>query len=169
MVPLLIDIQKVSVDGYHSCALDVNGEVTCWGALQVLAPEGPFVDISLGMYHSCGLRTDGSVECWSAGLENKDVGQFDVPEGVVFRQISSGAEHVCGLDDVGLIHCWGAGQSDLGVSPDFGQSIVPAGVFTKVVSGDYHSCGQDEEGYVTCWGNSENGRLNVPKSSFFRF
>ena len=101
--------------------------------------------------------------------KNKDVGQFDVPEGVVFRQISSGAEHVCGLDDVGLIHCWGAGQSDLGVSPDFGQSIVPAGVFTKVVSGDYHSCGQDEEGYVTCWGNAEDGRLDVPETVFLDF
>ena len=77
---------------------------------------------------------------------------------------------MCGLDDGGLIHCWGAGQSDLGVSPDFGQSIVPAGVFTKaVVSGDYHSCGQDEDGYVTCWGNSKNGRLNVPEVLFSDF
>ena len=68
MVPLLGDVQKVSVGGYHSCALDVNGEVTCWGALQVLAPEGLFVDISLGLYHSCGLRTEwfsGVLECWT--------------------------------------------------------------------------------------------------------
>ena len=70
MVPFLMEMSKVSVGGYHSCALDVNGDVTCWGALQVLAPEGPFVDISLGICTtSCGLRIDGSVgvlECWTA-------------------------------------------------------------------------------------------------------
>ena len=61
--------------------------------------------------------------------------------------------NTCGLDDGGLIHCWGAGESDLGTYPDYGQSIVPAGVFSKVVVGDYHSCAQDEDGLLTCWGN----------------
>ena len=110
MVPLLGETKKVATGAYHSCALGFDGEVTCWGALQVLAPVGPFVDISLGIYHSCALRTSGEVTCWKAGLEDRDVGQFDVPENIVFRQISAGAEHVCGLDDGGLVHCWGAGE-----------------------------------------------------------
>ena len=103
--------------------------------------------------------------CWKAGLEDRDIGQFDVPENIVFRQISAGAEHVCGLDDGGLVHCWGSGENDLGVLPNFGQSIVPTGIFIKIKAGDYHSCGQEENGFVTCWGDENNGRLDVQQLS----
>ena len=104
------------------------------GLCKYLHLLGPFVDISLGWYHSCGLRPSGDVECWNDGTEIRDVGQFDIPEGISFRQIAAGAEHVCGLDDEGFVHCWGAGESDLGVAPDFGQSIEPVGTFVKIVS-----------------------------------
>jgi hypothetical protein len=69
---------KLSVDGYHSCAVKSDSTVWCWGyniASQLgsgVATGGPIqvpgisdaIDVSAGFNHSCALRANGTVRCW---------------------------------------------------------------------------------------------------------
>ena len=49
------------------------------------APEGRFINISVGIGHACGLRIDRSIVCW--GGDN--IGAASVPEGP-FTAVSAG-------------------------------------------------------------------------------
>ena len=74
---------EVAVGAHHSCALDLDGAVLCWGSNQhtqlgdevaslISAPvrvplPGKASQIAIGRGHSCALLTDGAVMCWGAG------------------------------------------------------------------------------------------------------
>ena len=53
---------------YPHCALDFEGDITCWGSNsqgQVSdIPEGPFTTVDAGFQHSCAINTAGAVLCW---------------------------------------------------------------------------------------------------------
>lgn len=69
---------QVSVGDYHTCALDTDYNVICWGSGsepevqqegpydfdQALPPEGNFLEVSAGKFHTCALAEDGTVSCW---------------------------------------------------------------------------------------------------------
>ncbi|MCY4101874.1 MAG: RCC1 domain-containing protein, partial [bacterium] len=63
----------ITAGSLHTCALDADGAVTCWGSNTdwlrgptgaTDAPGGHFTAISAGGASSCGVRADGGVECW---------------------------------------------------------------------------------------------------------
>lgn len=69
--------RQVSVGVHHACAIDVEGNVKCWGAgsqsgcsdgdcEQSLAPSGAFDQVAAGTYHTCAMRSDRTVACWGA-------------------------------------------------------------------------------------------------------
>ena len=62
----------ISVGGEHSCAIDADGNVECWGSDDSGQVSGHptssgFFAISVGAKHSCAIDADGNVECLGFG------------------------------------------------------------------------------------------------------
>jgi alpha-tubulin suppressor-like RCC1 family protein len=74
---------QVAVGAHHSCALDLDGRVICWGSNQhqqigderayfisepVLVPlASKAAQIAIGRGHSCAMLESGAVYCWGLG------------------------------------------------------------------------------------------------------
>ena len=158
---------QVSAGGYHGCALEPSGSITCWGddgeGMGVTSPPaGAFTQFSAGFNHSCGLRSGGSIDCWGSPTWGKAEDQTGS-----FIQVSAGYDHTCAVGSGGTAQCWGGGLTDTGVSPNFGQSIVPPGVtFTQVSAGQNHTCGIKTDGGIVCWGGNTWGQSTPPPGVF---
>jgi alpha-tubulin suppressor-like RCC1 family protein len=82
--PTWSDVTLVSAGGLHTCALDTNGDVWCWGygrsgqlgegsvldrywpvrAWEASATGVRTVAIAAGLAHTCSVLGDGGVACW---------------------------------------------------------------------------------------------------------
>ena len=158
---------SVKAGASSMCAQRSNGELECWGdntvyvfegdlvesssrhCCQSVAPEGVFVDYSVGFQHACGLRPDGRVECWG----DDGYGQSSPPEGV-FVSVSAGGKVSCGLRLGGQVECWG-GRRTKGRERVAAPS--PAGIFVAVDAGGLVVCGVDVRGAIECWDSSPAG------------
>lgn len=141
---------EVEAGGRHTCVLDEDGRVHCWGE-DFTHGAGPgsatyrTLAAGLGFGHSCAVRTDGALHCW--GDPEHPVVR-DVPEGSTWEHVASGQQHSCALDERGQIACWG---DDVG-----GETIAPVGEgYLDVCAGYFHSCALTEEGTVFCWGGDD--------------
>lgn len=124
-----------------SCAVDVVGEIACWGNDQFgqsSPPAGPFQQVTVGAYHACGLRKDGTIDCWGEN-STKDL---EAPSGT-FTQVSSGTfGPTCALRSNGEAECWGLGEFQLD---------VPDGPFEQVTAGGQRACALEPDGDPECW------------------
>jgi alpha-tubulin suppressor-like RCC1 family protein len=71
---------KVSTGSYHTCAVDRQKHVQCWGDNTyggTDSPGGKFKSVGAGYYSTCGLRTNQRIDCW--GLD--DSGEASPPGG----------------------------------------------------------------------------------------
>ena len=157
----------------HACAVDTDGDVTCWGDTslgQAEVPAGKYLSVSAGGAHSCGLRTDSTVACWGYNV----VGQTDAPAGT-FTSVSAGGAHSCATMEGGFIECWGGDASSstagigcrvdpkgimrcdphasvqTGAVPEHVQS--PEGSFLAVAAGGSYNCAITAEESLHCWGD----------------
>lgn len=129
-------IVKVYAGGTHTCAIDLDGSIFCWGAndslqlgsgtqdanphpvpAKVPVPNGTGVVMAgLGDKNSCAVSSNGDVICWGAN----DVGQNGGPvtstvmtptrvSGVSSASmVSAGAGHACAVSaSSGQLTCWG--------------------------------------------------------------
>ena len=97
--------ETLSAGGYHSCGLQSDGTVDCWGSNdngQSSPPDGTFTQVSSGSLHTCGLQSDGVLACWG----NNDYDQATPPAGI-FTQVSAGYDHTCGIKSDSSLSCWG--------------------------------------------------------------
>ena len=147
-----LEVQQnpLSVGDWHSCAIQDNGTVECWGsnwAGQLDAPNGQYTAIAAGSAHTCGLQTDGAVECWGSNATpmNAYRGQADAPRGQ-FTAIAAGAWHSCAIREDDTIECWGDNDNN--------QATAPDGRFTAIAAGGAHTCGLQTNGAVRCWGHN---------------
>jgi alpha-tubulin suppressor-like RCC1 family protein len=147
--------KSVSVGMTHSCAIDQNDKMWCWG----------------GNEH--GQLGFGDV----GGLQ-------DTPKEVVgnhtWTQVSAGSNHTCGLRADHSLWCWGANNLDqLGVPLEKTKEGTPQQVTNEagdrwmvLATGQQHSCaitngdcddGEEcaEEGTLYCWGSNGDGRLGI--------
>ena len=79
---------QLSVGRYHSCALQPNAMLTCWGGNtygEATVPVGEYSQASAGAYHTCAVTTDQSAVCWGYNTR----GQSAAPTGA-FAQVSVG-------------------------------------------------------------------------------
>lgn len=123
----------ISAGASHTCALDRNQEIWCWGDNSAdQLGQGPgstahgttpvkvmgglkFTDVSAGRYFTCGLTTTQDVYCWGdntlAAVGAASGLTVPSPSKVAlagkFTAIFSGADHACAVDTAGLMLCWG--------------------------------------------------------------
>ena len=170
--------KQVSGGKSHSCGVDLEGNVHCWGITNggnwdygqvTLAPtEGTFTYAAAGYNHSCAIKEDGTALCWGIGSEDNltpgqepyEKGQVTLtPTEPVFQQIGAGHGHTCGLKMDGSLQCWGAGS---------GSNNVPTGTgFVSLAVGFHHNCALDSDRELTCWGWTAFGLVeDVPEGTF---
>ncbi len=125
----------ISAGGRHTCAIDVNSAVKCWGQNSYKQTDIPKNiknprTIAAGFDHTCVID-DSGVVCWGRG----DEGQTTVPTTLKNpRLIQAGGFHTCAIDDNG-VQCWGDNS--------FGQTKVPTTLGSKISSlttGYLHTC-----------------------------
>ena len=185
--------KKVLSAGWlHTCALDTEASVVCWGYNhhgQLDVPEGAvYSEISLGRWSACGLLPDGHAQCWGSLSLNHS--------GSAFTSVSVGGVHACGIRSDNEVRCWGENRwgstnvpngmafSDVDAGEDFtcgiktdgtlacwgtntrGESSPPTGHFTSVSLGEKLACGIETDGTLTCWGENTYGQADPPAGAF---
>ncbi len=126
-------ILGISLGDTHTCAIQDNGRIKCWGrnaegqlgdgtTLDRAAPtaipglNSGSVTIAAGAYHTCALNHGGQALCWGSNL----YGQLGdgtlttrfMPWGVSGLNgsayaIDGGFYHTCALTSAGGVKCWG--------------------------------------------------------------
>ena len=185
--------QVISAGQAHSCGVDPEGQVRCWGRDhhgQSTVAVTELVDLATGLGHTCGLQSDGSIACWGLNISGQSS-----PPSQVLATITAGSAHTCGLDADGSGHCWGADEYGQGSAKDgsfdaltsggwhncgirssgkvicwgwdeYGQATAPSGDFVSVDGGGWHTCGIRTDGSLLCWGDEISGQLDVPSGTF---
>ena len=157
-------VTALAVGEDHTCALQTDGRVLCWGYNgwpdnpdgRVTPPEdlGQVVLLVSGDNRSCALQTDGRVRCWG-----RDLRSWSSPPGDLgpVAQLALGDSHGCALQTDGRVRCWGS-NSD-------GRSSPPEdlGPVAQLALGDDHSCALQTDGRVRCWGDNSDGRSSPPR------
>lgn len=138
----LTNIADLAAGGLHSCALDGDGAVHCWG-------DGSFGQLGTG------TPDDASTPVAVAGL------------GAKARRITTGAYHSCAVLDGGGVSCWG--DARFGQVGDGTRERRPAPVSVEglrgpaddVAAGATFTCALLSDGSVQCWGSNEFGELGL--------
>ena len=179
------DWDSVYAGELHSCALDGDGAVWCWGAniegqlgidstsdfeavaRQTVPPLTNIESIAAGAGHTCALGIDGDVWCWG----RNDQGQVSWPlrnsEPIIRRPIRVdveitpetlvvGSRRSCVASDR-TAECWG----DLSSADDEFYTVSLPGPVVSVASGETHVClaVDDGSGGVHCQGDNDRGQL----------
>jgi alpha-tubulin suppressor-like RCC1 family protein len=173
----------------HTCALDADGAIWCWGRgdqgqlgdgsmehtspVQItLGGDATSAEaITAGAAHTCVIA-DRRVLCWGRNAEGQLGAPLPAPllmPRVVSalpqaRAIAAGARHTCAIDDHAAVSCWGANESgQLGNGATDSSNVpVPVAGLTNVdtiVAGGAHTCARRSDGTVWCWGANTAGQL----------
>mgnify|MGYP000914713683 CR=1 FL=1 len=136
--------QAVALGSSFTCALLVDGAVSCWGT---------------NNYGQLGNGTTDPLDEPPTPVE--------LPAPGFATQITAGEDFVCALLGDGAITCWGDDEDgQLANGADGDQTAPPApidlpgsGVAVSVSAGEDHACAILSDGAVTCWGRGDQGRL----------
>jgi len=122
----------VTAGGYHSCGIQVDGSLWCWGKndfgqlgdgtasdqkdpILISAAEGGWLSVSAGGDHTCGVQSDGSLWCWGLN-DNGQLGDGsftdrNVPTRVGgeyrWSLVTAGEDFSCAFKTDGNLWCWG--------------------------------------------------------------
>jgi alpha-tubulin suppressor-like RCC1 family protein len=151
----LSGVTALSVGTYHTCAVESDGSVWCWGE-DVSAQLGSMVTTQIN--HVPATVTPTRVPSFP-------------PSGLKAKAIGAGSGHTCAVLSDGTVWCWGsnyAGQLGavstmmINTNP---VSYVPLKVnglpaaATAVSAGYDESCAVLSDGTVWCWGANVDGDL----------
>ena len=104
---VLGDLIELRAGGFHTCALEGDGSVSCWGSNnlgQSTVPSDLGSVRTLSAVTLIASEEDGELRCWGAN----HFGQIDVPLdlGSVVG-VSAGVAHTCAVERRGALRCWG--------------------------------------------------------------
>ena len=158
----VVSLMTVSAHDHHTCAINAEGFVHCWGtnttgAATVPIDLGRVKQVSVGgdsfFDHSCAITVSGVLRCWGSN----DSGQLQVPQylGKV-NQVDAGGKHTCAIFEDSILRCWGRNNR--------GQVDIPQnlGMVTSVSSGQWNTCAITVSKSLKCWGSNDQGQLNIP-------
>lgn len=182
-------VEKISLGGYHTCAILPDDTVSCWGrnesgqlgraTVSPLEPSPSLVpnltgvkQVAAGAAHTCALKGT-AVVCWGSGtygqLGPPPLPQPGTPSAPLplpeTKSICSGEYHSCALSNAGSVRCWGYGKNaQLGVAGDGGNSDTPVSIaglpnIDVIACGGSHTCGLGADGALFCWGWGKWGQL----------
>jgi len=122
--------RAVGTGAIHSCAIDDDERLFCWGDNQQgklglgddgdrttparVGGDGGWREVYGGWNHTCGLRADGGLWCWGANTQGQlglgDDADRVAPSAVAggpWSAVTVGGDHTCALAG-GNVRCWGA-------------------------------------------------------------
>lgn len=144
----------------HSCQLDGDGRLACWGYpdnARTAPPEGSFSALAVGGEHSCALDSDGNIACWGDSRYE----QTAAPAGR-FRLLEAGNGHTCAIDLGGSPVCWG-----WNVNQQIDIPTVPTGLaWRSIDAGFLHTCAVFDDDSGQCWGYDGDGQSTVPAGTW---
>ncbi|HEY0194339.1 MAG TPA: hypothetical protein VGC42_24670 [Kofleriaceae bacterium] len=184
-------LASITGGGTHTCAIDVGGNVWCWGAndqnqlgtgtagssypVQVTGVTKA-KKVVAGQVHTCALLEGGAISCWG----NNDAGQLGnggqgghstSPSTATLTGATALAarnDTTCAVDGAGNVQCWGANDDgQLGIGTRTGAHPAPVTMIgvagaIDVVLGDRFSCALTGAGEVYCSGYNDVGQIGEP-------
>ena len=150
-----LKVKTISTGGYHTCALDLNDKLRCWGSNNygqlgiqskktdsILSPKenhSPFKDIkvtqvALGQNHSCVLTESGDAYC--AGLNSSCQVGYDTGFSCTVRMPVQSTPIL------------------------FGEPII------QIAAGVENTCAIGSSNKMKCWGSNSAGQLGNNGYSF---
>lgn len=163
----------------HSCALNANGTVQCWGSnslgqlgdgvseksvtpVTVSGISNAKAIAGSGDYYTCAVLAEGTVQCWGRG--NSRVDLLPVAIGGISDAVgihiygSSG----CAVLASGGVQCWGSnayGRLGNGSEVYSSTAVSVTGISTavSVAVGERDGCALLADGTVACWGEYSGG------------
>lgn len=175
-VPLKDDAKSLALGVSHSCALLVNGKVTCWGANQAG---------QLGLENTSPVSGEFTSQASDSQLSSSKLKEIDLSvDDTGIKQLVTGANHNCVLFNSGNIACWGEnkyGQLGLGDNLESKQNIGDeaqemgknlqrvdlgnAKTAKAITLGDRHTCALLNDDAIKCWGDNSFGQLGQGNTS----
>ena len=124
-----------------ACALDLVGEVHCWGKtfLDDTPPAGPWESLRCGASACAVIDATGALRSFGSDT----VGYPDPPDGkFLAAEFGAGPQELCAVRDSGELICW----------TEDGTEFSPlSGTFVDVAVGGLFGCGLDAAGGTSCW------------------
>lgn len=186
-VPVLenLDIKQVAAGYSHTCALDLDGDVYCWGKndhgqIGKNPDVNKYIDpvkvntisniawIAAGGNSTCAVRNNGDLYCWgenylgqAGDASTDDVVRPEIVNGLpAVTKASVSATHGCALTTTGDVWCWGSGEVIGGPGFLHEDPSLVSGVSDAfdITSGTDHACVLvGTKGEALCWGVNEEG------------
>ena len=185
VLPAIIEI---SVGQGHTCALEKDGGVWCWGsnyAGQVGTGETSVEEpptrvqglenikgVAVGNAVTCVLSNDGTVRCWGANISGiVPTESFSVTPVVIdglgaVAVIRMGANNACAIEEGGALKCWGRNlDSQLGSSVSVDESVSQPITIElpetpiDVQVGRATICALSKSRTLYCWGDGGDGEI----------
>ncbi len=147
--------KEISTYKYHTCGIDDNGFIWCWGdnykgetgwTKRDIIPTptkvaySNWIDVQTGLEVTCALNKDGDLYCWGSNsigiLANDTISTSNMPilvnnaDRTKWKKFSLRYQHICGIDENNNLWCWGENQfGQSGVSPTINPVRSPTKVF----------------------------------------
>lgn len=174
-------VKAVTVGTNHSCAVHLDGRVTCWGYGRFIGPGlpavvpprvievgGPAVSVEVGIQAACAVLESGGVSCWGdlTGDGAEAPGPVVKEDGTPLsgiKLLAGGSLAFCGGSPLGIF-CWGNNKAgELARPPTVTlpprtavlSDSRPRPLLTATVAIITHD-GTDE---ICGWGNNDSGIL----------
>ena len=177
---------NLSVGWRHTCAINDDGSLACWGGspriqeqdlgqyAALMIPQSQngdtiydWINVAAGYAYTCGIRLGGHLLCWGddrVGQTSPPFNEEDEPYQDWVKVTAGGASQsfTCGLHLNGTVDCWGAGDDGQLSPPNLNEQEEDFTPFVDIHAGYQHVCGLLANGQISCWGSDQFGQSTVP-------